>query len=102
MSSRPFQLHSSKNARDSGRRDEFAQQLLLVFGSSISDGNRHNNENLPIVLAGRAGGQILPGRHLVYPTETPMANLLVSMAATAGVDARAFGDNTGYLRYLNG
>lgn len=75
---------------------------LLVFGSSISDGNRHNNENLPIVLAGRAGGQVLPGRHIVYPTETPMANLLVSMAGAAGVDARAFGDNTGHLRYLNG
>lgn len=75
---------------------------FLVFGSSISDGNRHNNENLPIVTAGRAGGQVLTGRHLIYPEETPMANLLVSAASTAGVDARGFGDATGTLRYLNG
>jgi hypothetical protein len=71
---------------------------LLVFGSSISDGNRHNNENLPLVTAGHAGGRLVNGRHIMYPEETPMANLLVSMLNAAGVDDPYFGDSTGPLR----
>lgn len=74
------------------------QNSLFVFGSSISDGNRHNNENLPIVTAGHAGGQLLNGRHIHYPEETPMANLLVSMLNAAGLQDPFFGDSTGKLR----
>ena len=74
------------------------QNSLLVFGSSISDGNRHNNENLPLITAGHAGGQLLNGRHIKFPEETPMANLLVSMLNSAGVNDPFFGDSTGPLR----
>jgi hypothetical protein len=63
----------------------------------LSDGNRHNNENLPILLAGRGGGSIDAGRHLVYPTETPMTNLFMSMLDRVGVSVPFVGDSTGRL-----
>ena len=73
---------------------------MIVYGSGISDGNRHNNENLPLVLAGRGGGSIDTGRHIIYERETPACNLFVSMLERAGVPIDSFGDSTGSLRYL--
>jgi len=75
---------------------------MVVYGSGISDGNRHNNENLPILMAGRGGGRIRPGRHVQVPEETPMCNLFLSMLDVAGVSAPRFGDSTGPLRELAG
>jgi hypothetical protein len=75
---------------------------MLVYGSGIADGNRHDHSNLPLLMAGRAGGTILPGRHLRYAPETPMANLLLSMINRMGVSQTSFGDSTGTLRGLEG
>lgn len=50
---------------------------MIVYGGGLADGNRHEHDNLPLIMAGRAGGAILPGRHIRYAQETPMANLLV-------------------------
>jgi hypothetical protein len=75
---------------------------MIVYGAGISDGNRHNNENLPIMVAGRGNGMIKTGRHLNYEFETPMANLLLSMIRGTGAHADRFGDSTGTLRGLNG
>src|SRR6185503_16855389 len=52
---------------------------MILFGSSFSDGNRHDPNNLPIVLAGRAGGKIQTGRHIKCAKNTPLCNLYVSM-----------------------
>ena len=62
---------------------------MLVYGGGIADGDRHNHDDLPILMAGRGNGTIAPGRHLSYASETPMANLLVSMLhrMDAGVDS---------------
>ncbi len=73
---------------------------MIVYGSGLSDGNRHNNENLPIVLAGGGGGTIDTGRHISYSHETPVCNLFVSMLERAGAPVESFGDSTGSLRYL--
>ena len=73
---------------------------MILYGSGISDGNRHNNENLPLVLAGRGGGSIDTGRHIIYDQETPACNLFVSMLQRAGASVDSFGDSTGALRYL--
>ena len=73
---------------------------MVLYGSGISDGNRHNNENLPLVLAGRGGGSIDTGRHIIYDQETPACNLFVSMLQRAGASVDSFGDSTGALRYL--
>jgi hypothetical protein len=75
---------------------------MLLYGAALADGNRHEHENLPLVLAGRAGGQIAAGRHVRYPAETPMCNLLLSMMQRAGVEISRHGDSTGVLRGLEG
>lgn len=74
---------------------------VIVYGSGISDGNRHNHDDLPILVAGRGGGQIQPGRHVVYPQDTPMSNLFNSMLDMTGVPVDYFGDSTGRLRHLS-
>lgn len=75
---------------------------MLVYGGGLADGNAHAHDNLPLVMAGRGGGTILPGRHLRYADETPMGNLLVSMLDRMGAKADSFGDSTGALRGLEG
>lgn len=73
---------------------------MIVYGAGIADGNRHNNENLPIVIAGKGGGTIETGRHVAYPIETPLCNLYVSLLERMGVHVDEFGDSTGALRHL--
>jgi hypothetical protein len=73
---------------------------MVVYGGGISDGNAHNHDNLPILLAGRGGQTIKSGRHVRYPAETPMANLFLSMLDRVGVPAETIGDSTGRLRGL--
>lgn len=73
---------------------------MIVYGSGLSDGNRHNNENLPVLLAGRGGGTIDTGRHVRYPEETPMCNLFLSMLDRLGAPVDFIGDSTGRLRGL--
>lgn len=67
---------------------------MILFGSSFSDGNRHDPNNLPILLAGRAGGTIESGRHLASPKGTPLCNLYVSMLERMGTPVERFGDST--------
>lgn len=68
---------------------------MILFGSSMSDGNRHDPNNLPIILAGRAGGKIRTGQHIACPKNTPLCNLYVSMLDRMGTPVDAFGDSTG-------
>lgn len=70
---------------------------MILFGSSMSDGNRHDPSNLPILLAGRAGGRLQTGRHIASPKGTPLCNLYVSMLDRMGVAVESFGDSTGAL-----
>lgn len=67
---------------------------ILLYGSSLSDGNTHRHDNLPLVVA---GGIPQPGRHLRCPKDTPMTNLLVTLLDRAGVHADQLGDSTGAL-----
>lgn len=75
---------------------------LWLWGSGIGDGNRHTHHDLPILLAGRGGGAAAPGRHVRHPTDTPLANLYLTMLGAAGVAADSFGDSTGPLAGLAG
>ena len=70
---------------------------MIFFGSSISDGNRHDPDNLPILLGGRAGGSVETGRHLAAEGMVPLCNLYVSMLERAGIEVESFGDSTGKL-----
>ncbi|CAM3826844.1 DUF1552 domain-containing protein [Corallococcus sp. ZKHCc1 1396] len=74
----------------------------VYFSSEIADGNMHEHRNLPILLAGRAGGALAPGRHVRYGGQ-PLANLYVSLLNMFGVPASTFGDDgTGPLTGLAG
>lgn len=73
---------------------------MLVYGAGISNGDRHNHDDLPTIVAGRAGGTLRTGRHLVYQQGTPMSNLYVSMLGRVGVPVERLGDSTGPLREL--
>lgn len=73
---------------------------MLVYGSGISDGDRHNHDDLPILLAGSAGKSIQTGRHIQYDKNTPLCNLYVWMMQQMGAQADAFGDSTGVLNKL--
>lgn len=68
---------------------------LVLYGSSLSDGNQHRFSPLPIVLAGGASGKVKGGRHLVFPKDTHMSNLLVAMLNTLDARVETFGDSTG-------
>lgn len=70
------------------------ENSMILFGSGISDGDRHDHVNLPVVLLGKAGGSLEAGRHNRCRYETPMSNLLLSMLQHADVPVERFGDST--------
>ncbi len=70
---------------------------MVLLGSGIRDGDQHSPHNAPLVLAGRAGGRIATGQHLVYAEDSPMANLYVSMLVAFGSPVERFADSTGPL-----
>lgn len=70
------------------------ENSMILFGSGISDGDRHDHVNLPVILLGKAGGTLKAGQHIACRQETPMSNLLLSMLHHAGVSADRFGDST--------
>ncbi|MFN3324307.1 MAG: DUF1552 domain-containing protein [Bryobacteraceae bacterium] len=70
---------------------------MILFGSALSDGDRHSPHNLPMVLAGKGGGRIDTGQHLVYAEDSPLANLYVSMLDAFGAPVERFADSTGHL-----
>ena len=70
---------------------------MVLYGSSMSNGNQHDHDPLPIILAGAASGQLAGGRHVQNAPHTPMSNLLVSMLNKLGVNAESHGDSNGKL-----
>jgi hypothetical protein len=74
---------------------------MIVYGSGISDGNRHNHDDLPILLAGKGGGTIKPGRHIKC-TPQPLNNLYLSLLDRMGVSIDRHGDSTKRLEKLDG
>jgi hypothetical protein len=75
---------------------------MILYGSGLGDGSRHSHEDLPIVLAGRAGGTVQPGRHIALANETPLNNLYLSMLDRVGAQVDSLGDSTGRLPGLDG
>jgi hypothetical protein len=70
---------------------------MILYGSSMSNGNQHDHAPLPIVLLGGGGGRLEGNRHIVTPENTPMANLLVGMLEKLDVRPDSLGDSTGLL-----
>jgi hypothetical protein len=72
---------------------------LILYGSGIADGDSHAHHDLPILLIGRGGGALRPGKHLRFPKDTPLCNLYVWMLNRLGVRTDKFGDSTGKLDF---
>ena len=73
---------------------------VVLYGSSMSNGNQHDHDPLPILVAGGASGQMKGDRHLAFPAHTPMSNLMLSVLDKLGVHQDSFGDSTGKLEDL--
>lgn len=73
---------------------------LIVYGSGLADGNRHSHRDLPILLAGRGGSAVRPGRHIRFPKGTPATNLYLTLLDAIGVSEERIGDSTGRLAQL--
>lgn len=73
---------------------------MILFGSSISDGNKHDPSNLPIVIAGNAGGHLRTGQHIANPKDTPLCNLYATMLDAFGAEVAGFGDSNGTIKEM--
>jgi hypothetical protein len=75
---------------------------MIVYGSGISDGNKHTHEDLPTIIAGRGGNNFIKtGRRVIYRRETPICNLYMTMMDRMGVHVENFGDASGALQGLD-
>jgi hypothetical protein len=72
---------------------------MILFGSSLRNGNAHEWKNLPLVLAGR-GGNLRPAGHVVSAKDTPLCNLYLNLLQRGGLTLDRFGDSTGSLSGL--
>ncbi len=77
-------------------------QVMVVYGSGMSNSNLHNIQKLPILLAGGGAGQLRGNRHLRYADETPLTNLYMTLLDKMDVRVDRFGDSTGRLEGLSG
>jgi hypothetical protein len=76
--------------------------VILLFGSGISNSDRHTHGPLPTFLVGGGSGTLKGGRHLVYPEHTPLANLELTLLNKLGVPAEKLGDSNGQFKELSG
>ena len=74
---------------------------MVAYGSGNSDGNRHNHDDLPVLLAGGACGTLKTGRHIRYASETPISNLWVSLLNRMDINVNQLGDSNGELANLS-
>ena len=72
--------------------------IMVSYGSGL--GRDHDHDNLPTILTGRGNGLFRLGRHIKFPSETPLANLHLTMVQQMGVSAESFADSNGKLRDL--
>ena len=91
-----YLLNRLKSVREGDRT--LLENSMVLYGSGISDGDRHNHDNLPILLAGNAGGKVKTGQHIQYKNGTPLCNLYVWMMQQMGARVDQFGDSNGVLK----
>ena len=93
-------LEKLRNTREGD--GSLLDHCMIAYGSGNSDGNAHNHDDLPILVAGKGSGTLKPGRHVRYPKDTPLNNLWLSMLDRMSVKVNTLGDSTGRLTSLNG
>jgi hypothetical protein len=75
--------------------------VILLFGSGISNSDRHTHGPLPTFVVGGGSGTLKGGRHLVYPEHTPLTNLQLTLLNKLGVPAEKLGDSNGQFHELS-
>jgi hypothetical protein len=75
--------------------------VILLYGAGLSNSDRHSHGPLPTLVLGGGAGAIRGGRHLVYPDDTPLTNLHVTLLDRLGVPAEKLGDSTGRFKELS-
>ncbi|MCZ2340807.1 MAG: DUF1552 domain-containing protein [Bacteroidales bacterium] len=93
-------LHKLKSVQEG--EGTLLDHVMIAYGSGNSDGNRHNHDDLPILLAGHGCGTIKTGQHIRYPNETPLNNLWLAMLDRMSLSVNTLGDSTGKLTGLDG
>jgi hypothetical protein len=83
-----------KDTRDG--EGSLLDRAMILYGSSLADGNSHSHADLPLVMVGGGRG----GRYLTFPKGTPMTNLLLTLLDKAGVHPEKIGDSNGILEHL--
>ena len=74
--------------------------VMIVYGAGMSNSNAHSPYDLPILVVGGGAGQLNTGRHVMFPSETPLANLQVTLLDKLGVGVERLGNSTGRLAEL--
>jgi hypothetical protein len=92
-------LEKLRSTRDGN--GSLLDQVMLVYGSGLSNPDDHNHHDLPILLAGGGAGQLRGGRHIKYPLDTPLANLHLTLLDKMGVPIERLGDSTGKIELLS-
>jgi hypothetical protein len=88
-----------KEAKDGNAN--LLDRSLILYGSGLGDGDRHNHDDLPVLVMGGGNGTVKSNRHIRYPRETPLTNLHLAMLDRFGVHANRLGDSTGLLEGLS-
>ncbi len=70
---------------------------MFLYGSNMSNSDRHNNYPLPNILVGGGAGRLHGGRHIELPEHTSLSNLLLTILNKAGVEQTSFADSTGVI-----
>ncbi len=95
-----YYLDKLKNTADVD--GSLLDNMIIMLGSDMSDGNAHSLHNLPVALIGGGSGQLQGSRHVRYPLDTPMANLYLSLLTKLDIPVDNFGDANGQLDLLSG
>lgn len=88
-------LQSMKSIKEGDKT--LLDNSLVLIGSGMWDGNKHNFKEKPLIVAGKGGGSVKTGQHQVHNIGTPMNNLLLGMLKTAGCPMKKFNDSRGAI-----
>jgi hypothetical protein len=90
----PYFLDKLKSVQEGDAN--LLDKTLIVYGSPMGDSNLHNHRRCPLILLGGANGKLAGNNHIKAADGTPMANALLTVATTLGLDdMKTFGDSTG-------
>jgi hypothetical protein len=92
-----FAAFAKKLAQTPDGDGSLLDHSLFLYGSNMSNSDRHNNYPLPNILVGGANGRLKGGQQVELPEHTPLTNLLLTVLNKAGLEMQSFADSTGEI-----